>query len=642
MSQIIFTFVLIFTISFFSYNVYRLIKKLKIGKPEFRFDSYEKRMANVITIAFGQTKLIRDKIAGVMHIVIFWGFNVLFLAVVESISEGVFPNFSFKFLGGFYPVLISLQEIFAVGVVFSVCVALFRRFIIVPKRLQVHKKEKLEAVFILLIIFFIMISMLFQNASRSNSEIEYAKIVSSNFTFLFQENLEFWFSIFWWIHILFVFGFLNYLPYSKHLHIFSSFFNVYFAKINSRGSLKPLNLEDETAIKFGVSDVEDLTWKQLLDGYTCTECGRCDSVCPANTTGKLLSPKKIITNIRDRLNTKSNGDSTFLLNNYITEEEIWACTTCMACVQECPVQIEHIDAIVDMRRYLVLNESKMPKEATNTFQNLEKNFNPWNFPNDERDKWKDGLNIKTFQENPNAEILFFVGCAGSFDARYKSVTISFAKIMQEANIDFAILGKEEKCNGDVARRLGNEYLAQTSIKKSIETFKKYNVKKIVTTCPHCFNVFKNEYPQFGGNYEVIHHTEFIFKLIESGKIKLSKSLKETVTYHDSCYIGRYNDNYESPRKSLNAIDGINLVEMQRSKDKGFCCGAGGGRMFLEETVGKRINIERVEEALSLSPTTIATACPFCMTMINDGLKSKEVTDKVKVQDISELVSNSLN
>jgi len=612
-------------------------------------------MDNVIAVALGQTKLLREPYAGILHVCIFWGFNILLLAVLESIGEGLFAGFSFSFLGGLYAPLIFLEEVLAFLVVVAVFLSLVRRFVFVPKRLRGTKREKIEAAFVLIVIFCIMFSMFGQNSARMfvhPTSSDSMRVFSSLFAPLVFHDAHFWFAFYWWMHIVFVFGFLNFLPYSKHLHIITSFFNVYFAKFSSRGTLKPLFLEDENATKFGANDVDDLSWKQLLDGYTCTECGRCTDSCPANITGKPLSPKKIIEDIRKRTMEKASllyssikseqvNLSKPLLDGYITEEELWACTTCMACVQECPVQIEHIDSIVDMRRYLVLNESRIPKEAQTTFSNLERNFTPWNFSHSERTAWAQGLTVPTFAEKQHAEILFWVGCAGSYDARYIKVTQAFVKIMQQANIDFAILGLEEKCNGDVARRLGNEYLAQLSMRENIETMKKYNFKIIVTSCPHCFNIFKNEYPQFGGNYDVLHHTEFISQLIAEGRITLSNEIREAITYHDSCYIGRYNNNYNSPRKTLQSIRGLQLLEMPRSKDKGFCCGAGGGRMFLEETIGKRVNIERTEEALSLNPSTIATACPFCMTMMTDGVKAKEASERTNVRDVAEIVSEAM-
>lgn len=331
-----------------------------------------------------------------------------------------------------------------------------------------------------------------------------------------------------------------------------------------------------------------------------------------------------------------------LVDDYITEDELWACTTCMACVQECPVMIEHVDAIVDMRRYLVLNESRFPKELQATFENLERNYTPWAFSHSTRADWADGLDIPRMADNPGAEVLFWVGCAGSYDARYQKVTQAFAKLMKIANINFAILGTEEKCNGDAARRAGNEYLAQMLITENVATMQKYNVKTIVTTCPHCFNTMKNEYPQFGGTYEVIHHTDFIMGLIDAGKIRLTQENTSKITYHDSCYLGRYNDVYEQPRRAIEAIPGVSTVEMGRSRDKGFCCGAGGARMFMEETAGKRVNVERTEEALALNPDVIGTACPFCMTMMTDGVKEKDAAESVKVKDIAELVLEAVD
>jgi len=326
-----------------------------------------------------------------------------------------------------------------------------------------------------------------------------------------------------------------------------------------------------------------------------------------------------------------------LVHDFITPEELWACTTCLACVQECPVNIEHVDAIVDMRRDLVLMESAFPAEVQAVFRNLENNFTPWAFGASSRADWAEGMNVPRMAETTNAEVLFWVGCAGSYDTRYKKVTQAFTKLMQQAGIRFAILGAEEKCTGDPARRIGNEYLAQILMKENVQTLNKYRVKKIVTSCPHCFNTLKNEYPQFGGNYEVIHHTDFLMNLVQQGRITISAAQKAKITYHDSCYLGRYNDVYESPRKTLKSVPGVELVEMTRSKSRGFCCGAGGGRMWMEETEGTRVNIERTEEALELNPDVIGTACPFCMTMMTDGVKAKEASESVQVKDIAEIL-----
>jgi Fe-S oxidoreductase/nitrate reductase gamma subunit len=664
LKNIIFILVFIATFGFFYYSVRNLIVDLKIAKKkDDRFNNVSKRLLRVVEIAFGQTKLLREPFAGSLHFMIFWGFMIFLLAVLESMIQGFYTPFTFSFLGPIYSVITFIQEIFDVIVIIVVLLSLYRRFIIKVPRLNVDKHGKRDAAFILTLIMIVCISMLGLNASliaQNNfitHENEYRPISAFLSRIFFNgpsSTTLFFYEFFWWTHIVVVFSFLNYLPYSKHLHVLTAIPNVYFANLDPvRNTLKPINLEDENAESFGAADIDQLSWKQLLDGYTCTECGRCTSVCPANTVGKTLSPREIIVEIRRRTKDKApliaegktEGEvfEKTLVHDYIPDMALWECTTCMACVQECPVMIEHVDSIVDMRRDLVLTESQFPSNLNNVFKSLETNFTPWVFNAADRAEWAEGMNIKTMAEDSNGEILFWVGCAGSFDDRYKKVSKAFATIMQKAGVNFRILGTEEKCNGDTARRLGNEYLAQSLMKDNIEVLNNYGVKKIVTACPHCFHSLKNEYPQFGGNFEVTHHTQFIDELISIGKIKLKdNSEKHTVTYHDSCYLGRYNHVYEAPRNTLKGIGNLDFVEMDKNKSRGFCCGAGGGRMFLEDEEGGRINEERTRQALETNADTIASACPFCMTMITDGVKHFDKNEEVFVKDIAEIILENIS
>jgi len=662
-SNIIFISIFLLAISYFIYNVQTLISYLKLAKPENRTDRIWERIKQTITVAFLQSKILRERDAGIIHAGIFWGFLILLFSAANSVFTGFGINHLFNYLGPIFSIITILTDIFCVAIIIAVIWALSRRYITKIKRLQVEG-EKLEAALILITIFFIVSALLIENASlialdgdASWAIRPIAGLISLsipvNTASVIHESA-------YWIHILLILAFMNYLPFSKHLHVLTSVPNVFLSNIGPVNKLSNINFEDETNEKYGVSDVEDFKWKTLLDGYTCTHCGRCTSVCPANITGKILDPREIIIQIRERtmdkmpilLKTKENEHYTPteeeqkilakpFLGEYESIEALWQCTTCGACMQECPVNIEHVPAIVEMRRSLVMMEANFPELLQNTFGNLETNSTPWAFPSSERADWAEGLGINTAAELQEFDVLFWVGCAGSFDDRAKKVSVAFSRIMQKAGVNFAILGTEEQCNGDVARRTGNEYLADMMIKANIETLNQYKFKKVVATCPHCFNTFKNDYPTFGANYDVIHHTQFIMELIKEGKLTLKDNNEyiESLTYHDSCYIGRYNNIYDEPRKTLLSVPGLEIKEVKRSKDKGLCCGAGGGQMFLEETAGKRVNIERTEELLSTGTKTIAVNCPFCMTMISDGVKAKEAD--VKVKDISEILLDNV-
>ena len=690
--NIVFLLVVVVAAGFFALNVQRLLEYMRLGKPEDRTDYPVQRAWNVLRVGIAQTKILREPIAGVMHATIFWGFMVLTAGTAELLISGVFPGFSYaRFLpdvlyGGYE----LSQDTFAVLVLGAVAFAYFRRLVLHPRRLQGDNVEHLDAYIILGLIGALMLTYLLAGGFLAVARPALvaaprfaSRLVGAVFSRADPNSAWIGYRVSWWAHALLVLAFLNYLPYSKHLHVVTSLFNVFFSNTSWKGEravMRPMDLDADVE-KFGASDVEDLTWKNLLDGYSCTECGRCTAVCPANITGKPLSPRKIVVNARQRLMEKGpvvTGDRMEflrpmfvqpegaegaeakasprtpeetlqhrLLDQYITEDELWACTSCRACVQECPVSIDQLDVINEMRRFLVLTESRFPPEVQPAFESMERNGSPWAFAQSDRAKWAEGMNVPTMAQlharGERPDVLFWVGCMGSFDDRAKKITVAFTRILQACGIRFAILGQEEHCHGDPARRMGNEYLYQMLAKDTIETLNRYQVLTVVTSCPHCFHQIGNEFPQLGGNYEVIHHSTYIERLLQEGRVALQSDTGKrlTVVYHDSCYLGRYNDVYDAPRETLRrALPVVNLVEPKRTRDRGLCCGAGGGRMFMEERTGKRINAERVEELLATGADTIAVACPFCMTMMHDGAKARDAN--VQVLDIAEVVAERLS
>ncbi len=669
--RMIFVFVLVIAAGFFSLNVQRLVQFLRRGRTEGRLDHPWQRAWNVLRIAIFQEKIFRDPVAGPMHAGIFWGFLVLTAGTVELIAQGVVPGFSYEwFLPHPAYLLYSLsQDAFATIVLAAVAFAFFRRLVLHPRRLDGDHTHHGDAYFILGMIGALMVTLLAMFAFTGAADpgaLGREKFVSTALSGLLHgvspAAAQAVAHVCWWLHVLLVLFFLNYLPYSKHLHVVTSLFNVFFSNTSGpghKGVMRYMDLEADVE-QFGANDVQQLTWKNLLDGYSCTECGRCTAACPANLTGKLLSPRKIVINTRQRLMETVGGlpvvqdaapaaaavGERHLLGDYITEEELWACTSCRACVQECPVSIDQLDIINEMRRYLVLSESRFPEEIQPAFESLERNGSPWAFSPADRGQWADGLDIPTmaeaFARGRRPQVLYWVGCMGSFDDRAKKTTVAFARILKACGIDFAILGQEESCHGDPARRMGNEYLYQMLAKNAIETLDRYEVRTIVTACPHCFHQLGNEFPQLGGMYDVIHHSTFIERLLEENRVPLSTDEGQalTVAYHDSCYLGRYNDVYDAPRETIRrALPIVKLVEPERNRDRGLCCGAGGGRMWMEETVGTRINAERTEELLRTGADTIAVACPFCMTMMSDSVKSRDAD--VAVVDIAEVVAGRL-
>jgi Fe-S oxidoreductase len=623
-------------VALFTRRAWYLGKLLRSGKPTNRFNEVPARVRAEATDVLGQRKLLQRRLPGLMHAAIFWGFLVLFPTIVIAMIGAVDPHSTLPWLGaqGWYALLV---DVFALLVLLGVIAAFVIRKVQKPARFKGSHAG--EADLILGLIAGIVITLFLWHSSQialglNDYPAQWAPISNalSHVVAPVAPSLE---RVAVWAHVLLILSFLVYLPHSKHLHILVAAFNVYFGRTRSRGRLEPIDFQQpEAEIRFGSARATDLTWKQMLDTMSCTECGRCQDVCPAYNTGKALSPKLLIMAERDHLLGQSTAP---IVPGAVTDDVVWDCVTCGACVRECPVGIEHIDHIVDLRRNLVMVESRFPEEAGTMLRDVDRSSNPWGRPQSDRTQWAEGLGVRVLQPGDQApDVLFWVGCAPAFDERARKAAISTAKLLQSAGVDFAILGPRESCTGDPARRMGDEYTYQRLAGENVATLNDAGVKKIITTCPHCFNTIGNEYADFGGSYEVVHHTEFLAELVRDGRLSPAPG-DRTITYHDSCYLARHNDVRSQPRELVAAVG--HAVEMPRNRERTFCCGAGGARMWMEEKRGRPINQERVREAAATGAETLAVACPFCTVMLDDGVR--ETGAKLEVFDLATLLHEAV-
>ena len=658
-------------LAIFAYGLYRRWQMwTAIGMPENRNDSVGERVKLLLLNGLLQLKTSKDPYPGIMHGLIFFGFFVLIWGAAIDATQF---HFGLPFFHGSFYLWFSLtMEVFGLAVLVGVVMALIRRYVEKPDRLGYKgtPDNTADDAIVLVLIGGIIITGFIVEALRIHvnynvdgftwetwSFVGY--LLSKTMTGIGYDTTRILHKLFWWGHAFIALGFIAYIPFSRLLHIVTTPANLYMQTLKPTGTLEPIR-DFENAESFGVSKLEEFTWKQIFDSDACTRCGRCQDGCPAYLTGKPLSPKKLIQDIKThwlerapvvaaaKQAAKKSGQEPeipepekALVGEVIDLDELWACTNCMYCMENCPVAIEHVPKIVGMRQYKVLMEADFAPELQLTFRNMENNSNPWGIGAHLRGDWAKELGIKTLAEDPNVEYLFYVGCAGSFDDRGKKVSVAFAKILQAAGVSFGILGTEESCCGDSAMRGGNEYLYQAMAQANIEVMNTYGVKKVICTCPHGYNALKKDYPHFGGNYEVYHHTEILAQLISQGKIRMKKAVSGTFTYHDSCFLGRYNNVYDQPRKALSAVPGLRLVEMERKREKSFCCGAGGARMWMEEH-GDRINDARAGQAIDAGADKVAVGCPFCLTMISDGIKAHNKEESMESLDIAEIVWTAMD
>lgn len=646
----IFTILLLLSLALLGWTLFRRLRLVKLGKPEPRVSNLLQSLRDLVVGAFLQKRVLR-KPSGISHLIFFWSFIVLLVVNGEFILLGIFPSMTLAWVpDAVYLPIRFVSDIMSLLALMAVAVALLRRIFFPP-----YADSRTAESFIILVAIGLHMAAYFGVASaaivlgheRGASSMPVSSFVAQFLGAFSSQELDTFYAVSWWLHAGALLLFLGVLiPFSKHLHIVTALANCFLRPVG-----KPTVRREEFVAtnSFGAGDVTRLTWKDLFDGFACAKCGRCQNACPAAETGKPLTPFGMIQAIR--MNLLANGGSIEkgegpvvpLIGDgeaSVGEDAIWSCTTCGACMESCPVFVEHLPKLVGLRRHLVEMESRFPEELLNLFENMEQRSNPWGIAPTERTKWTTTLNVQPFEKG-KTEYLYFVGCAGSFDSRQKHVTVAVATILDAAGVSWGILGKEEKCCGDSLRRLGNEYVFDRMAQENTKLFQEKGVRKIVTQCPHCYSTLKNDYRQYGLDVEVIHHSELIERLLAEGKLSLKSGMDfGTVAYHDPCYLGRHNERYDSPRKVIEAAAGALPVEMGRNRENSFCCGAGGGRMWIEEHLGSRINLNRVDEVLRKNPDMVCVACPYCMTMFEDGLKDRQAA-QTKVKDLAEIVAERL-